>query len=143
MKLIIASIFVLLSVTTDWLTNFNTATETAARENKNILLNFSGSDWCGPCIIMKREVFETEFFRSYASDNLVLLRADFPRLKKNQLEKSQLEHNEALAEKYNPNGKFPLTLLLNAKGEIIHTWDGFNNQTPEAFVAELKTAVGK
>ena len=143
MKAIIAGIFVFTFITTDWLTNFDAAKETAARENKNILLNFSGSDWCGPCIKMKREVFETETFQSYASERLVLVRADFPRLKKNQLEKSQTEHNEALAEKYNPSGKFPLTLLLNAKGEVIETWDGFNNQTPEDFIKELKAASTK
>src|SRR5688572_7513602 len=89
------------------------AAKTIAQENhKYILLNFSGSDWCAPCIKMKQEVFENEDFLDIAEKQLVLIRADFPRVKKNQLSKEQQKHNEVLAEKYNPTGKFPYTLLL-------------------------------
>jgi len=142
MKTLLISLL-LLAASADWLANFDSAKEIASKENKYILLNFAGSDWCGPCIKMKREVFDNTVFQEYASQQLVLVRADFPRLKKNQLEKSQVQHNEALAEKYNPSGKFPLTLLLNAQGDVMKTWDGFNNQSPEAFVDEVKAVIKK
>jgi peroxiredoxin len=54
-----------------------------------------------------------------------LVRADFPRMKKNQLSKEQTAYNEKLAEKYNPKGKFPLTVLINPDGKVITEWDGY------------------
>ena len=76
---------------------------------------------------------------SYANKNLVLVNADFPRYKKNQLSKQQVKENEALAEKYNSSGKFPFTVLLNANGKILKQWDGLPDETPEKFVDEIKT----
>lgn len=131
----------MLSVTPEWLTNFDTAKETAVKEHKYILLNFSGSDWCGPCIKLKKEVFESDAFASEAKDKLVLLRADFPRSKKNQLPKEQIKHNEMLAEKYNPTGKFPLTLLLSADGKVIKEWEGYVFASQDKFIEELKHAI--
>ena len=139
--LCIASIFftsfTIISGTT-WLTNFEQAKSEASQAKKFILLNFSGSDWCAPCVRLKTEIFSSEAFIEYAQDNLVLANADFPRLKKNQLDKSQIQHNEALAEKYNPEGKFPLTILLNASGKPIKYWDGIPQKTPEQFIDEIK-----
>jgi len=143
MKLIFFSALLVLFTSVDWLDNFDVAKETAAKENKMILLNFSGSDWCAPCIKMRRNVFETEVFKEYAGQHLVLLRADFPRMKKNQLPKEQVQCNEVLVEKYNSMGKFPLTILLDANGKVIKDWDGYVNQSPEAFVTELKKIINK
>ena len=70
-----------------WLTDFEEARAIANKENKFILINFSGSDWCAPCIRLEKEIFETDLFLSYAKEQLVLVKADFPRLKKNKLEK--------------------------------------------------------
>jgi len=70
-----------------WETDLESAKHKAQDEHKFILLNFSGSDWCGPCIRMHQEIFENDDFKKYADNNLVLLNADFPRLKKNQLPK--------------------------------------------------------
>lgn len=120
-----------------WLTDWQQATQKATQENKYILLNFSGSDWCAPCIKMKKEVFESEAFLTLAEQKLVLVRADFPRSKKNQLVKEQVEHNEKLAEKYNPTGKFPLTLLVDAKGKVVKEWDGYVFASQDKFMAEL------
>jgi thioredoxin-related protein len=124
-----------------WLTDFTTAKETATQEHKYILLSFSGSDWCGPCIKMKKEVFESEAFLSLATSRLVLLRADFPRSKKNQLDAAQIKHNEALAEKYNPLGKFPFTVLLDAEGTPIKKWDGYVFASHDTFLVELRAAL--
>lgn len=142
MKLI-ASMIVGILLTGSWLTNFDEAKQKATAENKYILLNFSGSDWCGPCIKMKKEVFESEDFLSMADTQLVMVRADFPRSKKNQLSKEQSKHNEALAEKYNPNGKFPYTLLLTNTGEVVCEWDGYVFESQNKVIAEIKSALTK
>ncbi|NOT73502.1 MAG: thioredoxin family protein [Cyclobacteriaceae bacterium] len=144
MKLIIVSILLLFFTPPEWLVNFELAKASAVREDKYILLNFSGSDWCGPCIKMKKEVFESEHFATVASKNLILVRADFPRSRKNQLSKDQTKHNEDLAERYNPMGKFPLTLLLNADGTVLKEWDGYVFASQDKFLADLnQTLSGK
>ena len=125
-----------------WLHNFDEAKSVAARENKYILLNFSGSDWCGPCIKMRKEVFESEAFISVAERKLVLLRADFPRSKKNRLPPELVAHNEKLAEKYNPLGKFPYTLLLDPDGKVIREWDGYVFSSQDKFIMDLREKVG-
>ena len=121
-----------------WLGDINTATAEAAKSKELILVNFSGSDWCGPCIRLRKEILESETFTNYAADHLVLVRADFPRQKKNQLDKEQVKRNEALADKYNPEGKFPFTLLIDGQGKVLKTWDGFPNESPEQFTAQVK-----
>ena len=141
MKLSFLIVTSFLLISADWLTNFEQAQQQARAGNKKILLNFSGSDWCAPCIKMKRDVFEQAAFQEYASQNLILVQADFPRNKKHQLEASQKAHNEKLAEKYNPQGKFPLTLLLDAEGKVLHTWDGFSNQSATDFLKEVDLQV--
>ncbi|NBP68994.1 MAG: thioredoxin family protein, partial [Cytophagia bacterium] len=113
----------------------------ARQEQKLILLNFSGSDWCAPCIKMKQEVFESAVFSDLAAQQLILVRADFPRSKKNQLSKEQIAHNEKLAERYNPEGKFPYTLLLRADGSIIKTWDGYVFSSQDKVLDELKKTI--
>lgn len=128
---------VLVSLTGDWSLDFDQAKTEASQSHKFILLNFSGSDWCAPCIKLKKDIFESDAFKAYAVDHLILVRADFPRLKKNQLDKAQVEKNEALAEKYNPQGKFPLTVLLDANGKVIKEWDGYVQKSPEAFVEDI------
>ncbi|MCW3106234.1 MAG: thioredoxin family protein [Segetibacter sp.] len=122
-----------------WLTDFNKGKTEATAQNKLIVLNFSGSDWCGPCIRLKKEIFSSEAFANFASEKLVLVNADFPRYKKNEIPKQQVKENEALAEKYNSEGKFPFTVLLDTNGKVLKQWDGLPDETPEKFVDEIKT----
>ena len=124
-----------------WLTDFQKAKEEAAQEHKYMLLSFSGSDWCVPCIHMHKAIFESEAFEDYAGKSLVLVNADFPRLKKNQLSREQTKQNEALADQYNSAGTFPLTLLLDANGKVVKRWEGFPEETPEEFVGEINNAI--
>ncbi|MGC3947732.1 MAG: thioredoxin family protein [Chryseolinea sp.] len=140
MKTLLISI-VLFSATGNWLTSFDTARQIATKDSKYILLNFSGSDWCAPCIKMKKEVFESEAFNKLADERLVLLRADFPRSKKNALPADLVKSNEALAEKYNPEGKFPFTLLLDSSGKVVKTWDGYVFASQDKVIDELQHAV--
>lgn len=122
---------------TGWQTNLENAKQEAQQKHKFILLNFSGSDWCGPCIRLHKEIFNNPSFEQFADSSLVLVNADFPRQKKNQLAKNIQKQNELLADKYNANGVFPLTLLLDAEGKVLKTWDGLPNEKPEEFVNEI------
>lgn len=131
----------LLAAGDNWETNFPAAQARAQREHKYILLSFSGSDWCGPCIRMRQELFESEVFKNYASANLVLVNADFPRQKKNQLPKQQQQQNEGLADKYNPGGNFPYTVLLSPDGKPVKQWDGFPKEKPEEFVHDISAVI--
>lgn len=120
-----------------WGNNFQLAMQQAKTSHRQILISFSGSDWCGPCIRLRKEILESETFEKYAPEHLILLRADFPRQKKNKLPAEQQKQNEALAEQYNPDGKFPYTLLVDENGKILKSWDGYPNETPEQFVQQI------
>jgi thioredoxin-related protein len=132
MKLVTILFFSILS----WMGDLSQAQKEASVQKKLILLNFSGSDWCGPCIKLKHDVFESEAFVKFAQDKLVLVRADFPRLKKNQLPADQQARNDQMAERYNPNGKFPLTVLINSQGKVLKEWDGYQPSV-QKFIAEV------
>lgn len=128
------------SLAQEWGHNYTQAKEAAIKEHKLILVNFSGSDWCGPCIRLHKEVFTTETFLKIANDKLVLLNADFPRYKKNQLPAVQQKINESLADQFNDKGIFPLTLLITTNGKIIKSWDGFPSSI-EAFNEDLQQTI--
>jgi len=126
---------------TSWHYNMQEAKQAAQQEHRHILLNFSGSDWCGPCMLMRKEIFDNPAFLRMADTALVLVNADFPRKKKNQLTAAQQHLNDALADQYNPQGKFPLTLLLNADGKVLKQWDGYPAIKPEEFSAEVTAGI--
>lgn len=128
------------SVSLQWLNNYDKAKEQSKSENKPILLVFSGSDWCKPCIRLEQKVFETTDFKQFADKNLVLLKADFPRKRKNKLSKAQKKHNEALAEKYNKTGQFPLVILLSQEGKVLKKLDT-NIEKPEDLIDQLKGSI--
>jgi thioredoxin-related protein len=125
----------------NWYHNLNEAEKIAKKEHKYILLNFSGSDWCGPCMRMHTEFFESEVFKEMADTELVMVNADFPRKKKNQPSADQQKLNDEMADKYNSQGKFPYTLLLNAEGKVLLTWEGLPNESPEAFTTEVRNGM--
>ena len=135
LALIIYSVFALTGNT--WLTNFEEAKKIAKEKDQYILLTFSGSDWCGPCIRLHKEIFESKDFSSMAEGKLVLVNADFPRQKKNQLAKEMQQQNDKLADMYNPNGNFPSTVLLNADGKVIKVWDGFPKDGAAKFSEDI------
>ena len=137
--LIVKLIFLFLFGEGFWGQNLETAEAGGKENNKLVLLYFSGSDWCGPCIKLKQEVLETPDFQSFSKEHLNLVRADFPRMKKNQLSKEQTKYNEKLAEVYNPKGKFPLTVLINPDGKVLQEWDGYpKNMDTNSLKSEIK-----
>jgi len=117
----------------NWQTNFDDAKAQALKENKNILLVFSGSDWCAPCIRLDNVVWKSEAFKNESDKNWVIYKADFPKKKTNQLTAEQAENNKKLAEKYNRNGSFPLVILLNKNEELIGM-TGFKNISASDYI---------
>ncbi len=122
---------------TGWEDNFEKALQRAEKEDKYVLVDFSGSDWCGWCIKLDDEVFSKKAFKEYAKESLVLVLLDFPRWK--ELPKATREQNEALLKKYGVRG-FPTVLLLSPKGEVAGR-TGYRPGGPEAYVQHIKEMI--
>jgi thioredoxin-related protein len=137
MKLLLVLPFFIFSLG-EWQHNLEDAKKIASTDHKYILLNFSGSDWCGPCIRMRREIFESDVFRKMADTELILVNADFPRNKRNQPSESQQKINDEMADTYNRKGIFPYTLLLDSEGKILKTWEGLPDESAESFTLDIR-----
>ena len=135
--LIATVLFSSLVFSQDWKFDFEEAKQLANEENKNIILVFSGSDWCAPCIKLDRNIWQSEAFKKEANANWIIIKADFPRKKANQLEDSQTEKNRKLAEKYNVEGSFPLVVILDKSGKILGKM-GFKNVSSEEYVKMIQ-----
>ncbi len=122
----------------EWHTDFAEAKAIAAKEKKTILLVFQGSDWCAPCIKLDREIWSADDFKAYASDHYVLLKADFPRKKKNQLPQEQQKANAQLAEKYNQQGIFPLVIVLDSSGKVLGK-TSYKKLSPPDYITHLQS----
>lgn len=139
MKKLIAIVLLLVNIGFAQQTEtFKQKLETAKTENKSVLLYFSGSDWCAPCVKFKKFIVNTPEFQTFATENLVIYNADFPRLSKNKLAKEVEKENETLADKYNSKGIFPLILLLDTEGNVIKKWEEYPKETVEEFIGKLK-----
>jgi thioredoxin-related protein len=131
MLLVVASVY-----SQNWKTDFEDAKATAAKENKNIVLVFSGSDWCAPCIKLDKVVWQSEDFKKEVEKNWITYKADFPKKKVNQLTPELTEANKKIAEKYNKNGSFPLVVLLDKSGKVIGM-TGFKNVSAADYITLL------
>jgi thioredoxin-related protein len=136
MKNIVAFLMVFtsfLGYSQNWKTNFEEAKTQAMNDNKNILLVFSGSDWCAPCIKLDKTVWQSEEFKKESESKWVIYRADFPKKKVNQLDSALTESNKKLAAQYNAEGYFPLVLLLDKTGTVLGV-DGYKNISAAAYI---------
>ncbi|EPR74395.1 Thioredoxin Disulfide Isomerase [Winogradskyella psychrotolerans RS-3] len=124
----------------EWQTDFAVAKEIAAKESKPIILVFQGSDWCGPCIKLDREIWNTDTFKTYANENYVMLKADFPKRKKNALSEAQTKVNALLAETYNKQGFFPFVVVLDSNGKVLGE-NSYKKTTPENYIKELNAFI--
>ena len=122
----------------EWLTDYGAALAQAAREDKAVLIDFTGSDWCGWCMKLKAEVFDTPEFAAFANANLVLLEVDFPRGKK--LSAEQQRKNDALQQKFGVEG-FPSLFVLNSAGKPVGK-GGYVRGGPAKFIELTKSAKG-
>ena len=139
---LITILFVLIMNTTrlsaqEWRTDWDTAKVEAEQSNKKLILVFSGSDWCIPCIKLEKEIWENSSFIQYAEQHYVLFRADFPKRKKNKLPETIQQLNDRLASEYNPKGYFPLVVVLDPQGKVKGQL-GYEKLTPEAYIALIE-----
>lgn len=127
---------------TGWVTDFEAAKAAAAKENKDLLVDFTGSDWCGWCIKLKKEVFDQDVFKKEAPKSFVLVELDFPKTK--ELDAKLKEQNEKLMQKFGIQG-FPTILLMDSKGEV-YGRTGYRDGGPEKYLehlTKLKTSKAK
>jgi thioredoxin-related protein len=141
MKTLLKSLAVLAATATfafsadaEWMTDFDAAKAKAKAEKKVLLLNFTGSDWCGWCHKLDNEVFSQKEFTDYAAANLVLVTVDFPKTKK--LEPALTKQNEKLGEKYKVEGYPTIELLKPSGAEIAKT--GYQEGGAAKYVEHLK-----
>ncbi len=117
-----------------WHTDLAKAQALAKAEKKIVMVDFTGSDWCGYCIKLDKEVFSTPEFAAYAAKNLVLVTIDFPR--KNPLPEAQAKANNALKAKYDVSG-FPTLVLLNPDGKEVGRQVGYESGSGTKAILKL------
>ena len=120
-----------------WLTDYKAALEQAAKENKPVLLDFTGSDWCGWCVKLDKETFSEASFKKFAAGNLILVEIDFPRNKPQSDEVKK--QNRELQAQFGVDG-FPTLVLLDSKGKEIAKNPGYLAGGPDALIAWVKKA---
>jgi thioredoxin-related protein len=119
----------------DWLNDYKKAQQEAKASNKFLLIDFTGSDWCGWCKKLDKEILSQSQFKDYARENLVLLEVDFPRSKPQDPELRK--QNQELAQQYQVGG-FPTIIVLSGDGQKLWQYDGYFADGPAAFIAELE-----
>jgi protein disulfide-isomerase len=124
-----------------WLTDLPKAEAQARAEKKLVLMDFTGSDWCPGCIDLRKKVFETKKFQTYAATNLVLVVVDFPDKKPQTAELKKA--NADLHDKFKVEG-FPTLVVLDENGKELGRNEGYEADTPKSFIAALeKMKAGK
>ena len=144
-KTILISFFLILFTSLNSFSQANQlekATQVAKEQNKLIFMNFSGSDWCRSCILLKKTILDTPEFESFANKELVLVDVDFPRKKKNRLSNEQTQYNENLAEKYNRDGQFPTIIILDSDLNIIAK-TGYKRLNTSQYINHIKSLINK
>jgi thiol-disulfide isomerase/thioredoxin len=118
-----------------WRTDYPGALQQAKSDPKLVLLDFTGSDWCGWCIKFQRDVLSTPKFGAYANKNLELVKVDFPR---HSTQSEELKHsNTALGKQFNVDG-LPTFVLVNGDGKELGRQVGYLEGGPDAFISKLE-----
>ena len=123
------------SAEVDWLTDFDAAKAKAKSDHKLVLLDFTGSDWCGYCKLMQAEIFSKPQFQEYAAKNLILVELDFPRAKPQS--DAVRKQNMKLASEYEIEG-FPTLIVLNPEGKRVANFFGYIEGGPDAIITALE-----
>ena len=120
----------------EWQTDYEKALATAKAENKRVLLDFTGSDWCGPCIALKKRVFSDPAFTEYAAKNFVLVEVDFPN--KKTLPDALKLQNQRLSRQFGIEDKgFPTIVVLGPDGKTLGELSGYRGENAADFIAKL------
>jgi thioredoxin-related protein len=123
-----------------WLTDYAKAQATAKEQKKVVMLDFTGSDWCPPCMALKKTVFTSAEFTKFAGEKLVLVEVDFPEKKK--LPEAQQKANDDLATKFKVES-YPTVILVDNNGKELLRMDGYDGSSGKDFVAKLAKKVPK
>lgn len=123
-----------------WELDLKVAKKIARDTDRSIILVFSGSDWCAPCIKLERQIWNSEKFKAYAKKHYVMVRADFPKRKGNKLSPEQAQKNEVLAEKYNANGFFPFVVVMDKNATVLGN-TGYKKLSPQEYIAHLNSFI--
>ncbi len=123
-----------------WGSDLAAAQARARTTGKLIFIDFTGSDWCPPCMALHDNVLTQSEFLDYAVENLELVEIDFPRNK--TIDKAVELGNRNLAEKYKVKS-FPTVIVMNATGKILHRDEGYGRKNAKAFTADLRAALGR
>ena len=125
------------SIAADWQTDYAKALQTAKAQNKRVLLDFTGSDWCPPCIALRKRVFSSAEFGAYAQKNLILVELDYPQRKP---QPAQLKNqNEKLSRDYGIEEKgFPTVILLDPSGKVLRELTGYDGEGPAKVIAWIE-----
>ena len=118
-----------------WTHDYEAAKAQAKKEGKDMLLDFTGSDWCGWCIKLNEEVFSKDTFKNSVPKDFVLVELDFPR-DKSKLSQETIDQNNRLKKEFGIRG-FPSIYLTDAEG-VPYAKTGYQAGGPEKYVAHLK-----
>ena len=124
-----------------WFADLAAAQAQAKATGRPLLVVFSGSDWCKPCVQFEQEVFAQPAFAAYARPRLVLAHFDYPRLPQHQPSAGQAALNRVAGAQLNPGGDFPLAVLVSATGQVLAR-SGYVAGGPPAFAAYLESVLG-
>lgn len=125
-----------------WHVNHKQAVQLAKKQDKPIMLHFTGSDWCGYCIKQHKEVFDTADFKKWANQNVVLLDIDFPRDKSNQPDELQ-KRNQQLKQQYKSEG-YPTIVFVSADGKELGRRVGYAPASgPEKWIEQASAIVDR
>ena len=118
-----------------WFADYDEAVVAAKKQDKDLLVDFTGSDWCKWCIHLDKEVFEHEEFLTAAQENYILVALDFPSGEEVKAKVPNPERNAELSEKYQVSG-FPTVLLTTPEGEVFAR-TGYLAGGPTAYIEHM------
>lgn len=131
---LVLGFFATASFAAEWRADYDKALADAKASNKYVLLDFNGSDWCGPCIEMKKVVFSKPAFLTFASKNLILVDVDYPQRK--ELSDAVTKQNARLAQQYDiERSGYPTVVLLDPNGKVLGRLEGYSGETPADMIA--------
>ena len=121
-----------------WTEDYHAALKAAKEAGKPLLADFTGSDWCPPCIRLHKDIFTSKEFKAWAKDKVVLLTLDYPARKEQS--KQTKEQNEKLKDQYKITG-FPTVIFISPEGKELGRQVGYRPMTPEAWIKRAEAAL--
>lgn len=114
-----------------WMTNIDDAKKLSKKENKPLFIEFTGSDWCPPCMMMEKNVFSKDAFKSGAEKDFILVKIDIP-----NSDKKLKEKNQKVLEEYKVSG-VPTVVLLDSKGDEFSRFTASKFRSVDKMLDEL------